>query len=118
MKNCDHLYIFSSQRKFHFQSFTSIAKRCPLAQFPQNFTDPTYSLDLLMTPNTQKDLIVMGMNSATFTSLVCLLCANLVNFDQLQRSNRLDIKVATTLGLIFFLWRATKTSGWLDIQSV
>ena len=44
----------------------------------------------------------MGMNSATFTSLVCLLCANLVNFDQLQRSNRLDIKVATTLGLIFF----------------
>ena len=50
----------------------------------------------------------MGMNSATFTSLVCLLCANLVNFDQLQRSNRLKGKVAPTLGLIFYLWAATE----------
>ena len=118
MKNCDHLDIFSSQRKFHFQSFTSIAKRCPLAQFPQNFTDPsrppmtssdpTYSLDPLMTPNTQKDLMMMGIKSATFTSPICLLCANFLNFNQLLRSNRLKGKVATTLGLIFYLWRATE----------
>ena len=118
MKNCDHLDIFSSHRKFHFQSFTSIAKRCPLAQFPQNFTDPsrppmtssdpTYSLDPLMTPNTQKDLMMMGIKSATFTSPVCLLCANFLNFNQLHHSNRLKGKVATTLGLIFYLWRATE----------
>ena len=59
---------------------TTIAKRCHLSQFPQTSTDPsrppitssepTSSLYPLITPITQKDLMMMGINSATFTSLL------------------------------------------------
>ena len=40
------------------------------SRLPMTSSEPTSSLNPLITPITQKDLMMMGINSATFTSLL------------------------------------------------